>query len=872
MKRDDTLDRTRWRAWSWGATPDDLSIEEPAQAGAANVGVEALPTRPTGEELAARQTRLEDHAREIEEAWRTRDTREDRSAVVALLSRSFDLLEMGDLASVNPRAAVRASRLLVNLWSDPEARADLDDHVCGLAFTPVDHPETADLIVEVVRTGNHRLLFNLNLGLNDEFLTELHPSLGAKLALEVETARSWRPREFALRFLADGDWREGDPWLHKALRWPHLECRWNALEGLLDGGVITADEVAWLLDDALAHPIDEAANNSGKPQRWYSRALAKAVLRTRPANAIETLTRLVRHEGARINRERWYLAEEWAIETLANIAPERARALIDHALRNDYHRHRYGVIAALAPLPDDFARPRLGALASDHHHYIAEAAREAWAKRFDEPCPVDVFSGLSMELLDAPPSSEFEARVRVLRGQDDDARGAMTRVALASPPSRESLVLTLFAKRFATYGVEGAPLGDDAWIAWLRERHGDLALDGLLLEARRGYEGRSMLAALARLAARGALSERHVRALGDVVLARLDADGDRTEHDVVSAACDLPLREEMIPHFEAILAGSPSAYVRMKAADSLGASGPDAALDARISARFMAARAAGDWFVASDYGSACIRRCVEAVIAVMLDDLANLDAPEAEKSLALFACILNKEGILSDAAVVEALSDPSTLRFARLASVVPSAPPFRELALERLRAALAPEVSGRSAARALTTLLWERLIAPDDPIVAEVYERASRMERVKLLDCLTLKDKRRPAAHWQARFAELLTCGERDVMEAAVSCIEMRSGMAWDDGWIDAMIDALPAGDLRDRFARHVERPTEADSYWILDDADGDDADEDDADEDDADDSDDSEPVDEDDDGDDDGEYEDDEVGDEGDGDGHEDE
>ncbi|MFO0646563.1 MAG: hypothetical protein U0326_10025 [Polyangiales bacterium] len=865
MKRDDTLDRTRWRAWSWGATPDDLSLDEPAQGHAAHVSAEAPPAPRTEEELAARRTLLEDRARDIEEAWRTRDTREDRSAVVALLRRSVDFLEMADLASTHPRAAVRALRLLVSLWATPEARAELDELVCGLGFTPVDHPEAADLVVEVVRTGSHRLLFHLNLGLDDEFLTELHPSLGAKLALEVETARSWRPREFALRFLADGDWREGDTWLHKALRWPHLECRWTALEGLLEGGVITADEVAWLLDDALAHPIDEAADNSGKPQRWYSHALAKAVLRTRPANAIDTLTRLVRHEGARINHERWYLAEAWALETLATVAPDRARELIDHTLRNDHPRHRYGVIAALASLPDDFARRRLVALASDHHHDIAEAAREAWAKRFVEPCPVDVFSGLAMELLDAPPSREFEARVRVLRGQDNAARRAMTRVTLASPPSRESLVLTLFAKRFATYGIEGAPLGDDAWIAWLRERHGDLALDGLLLEARCRYEGRSMLTALARLAKKGALSERHARALGDVVLARLDADGDRAEPDVVAAACDLPPRDEMIRHFEAILAGSPSGYLRMRAADGLSVSGPDAALDARLSARFFAARAAGDRAVASDHGSACIRRRVEAVIAAILDDLTNLDAPEAEKTLALFACILNREGILSDAAVVEALRDPSALRFARLASVVPSAPPFNAQAIERLRAALAPEVSGRSAARALTTLLWERVIAPDDPIVAEVYERAPRMERVGLLDCLTLKDKRRPAAHWQARFAELLTCGERDVVEAAVDCTETHSFLGWDDDWIEAMIDALPAGDLRDRFARNFERPTEADSYWILDDAEEDDAEEDD------DGADDREPVDEDDDGGDDGKYEDDEAGDERRGDGHDD-
>lgn len=374
-----------------------------------------------------------------------------------------------------------------------------------------------------------------------------------------------------------------------------------------------------------------------------------------------------------------------------------------------------------------------------------------------------------------------------------------------------------------------------------------------------------MLTALARLAKKGALSERHARALGDVVLARLDADGDRAEPDVVAAACDLPPRDEMIRHFEAILAGSPSGYLRMRAADGLSVSGPDAALDARLSARFFAARAAGDWAVASDHGSACIRRRVEAVIAAILDDLTSLDAPEAEKTLALFACILNREGILSDAAVVEALRDPSALRFARLASVVPSAPPFNAQAIERLRAALEPEVSGRSAARALTTLLWERVIAPDDPIVAEVYERVPRMERVGLLDCLTLKDKRRPAAHWQTRFAELLTCGERDVVEAAVDCTETHSLLGWDDDWIEAMIDALPAGDLRDRFARNFERPTEADSYWILDDAEEDDAEEDD------DGADDSEPVDEDDDGGDDGKYEDDEAGDERRGDGHDD-
>ncbi len=826
MKRDDTLDLTRWRAWSWGATPADLELAEkpPAPEPEPRAAPEEHSFPVTDAQRAAHRARVDDYAVKIEEAWRTRVNADVRT-LVPIVCKAVDLLHFVALAQLHPAAAVHAARLLVSLWNDPKAREELDSAAFGLSFGRVQHPEVADLIIDVVRNGDHRLMFVISQMLGDDDLGALYPHLGARLGFEIESARSWRAREFALSVLAAGGWREGLPWLRKALRWPHLECRITAVDGLVALGEITADEVAWLVDDALTHPVDSPSQRESEHQYRYDRSLRDAVLHARPMSAVATLARIANGEGALIGSDRVFLAQGWALECIAHLDPTRARAIIDRSLREDHALSDGDLVDAVAALPEADARPRLLRLAAHATEYVARAARSAWEKRFGEPCPVDLFSGLSMELLDAPPSSEFEARVRVLKSKDKEARRAMMGVVLASPPSREALVLALVTMRLGAYGVEGAPSLDREWIAWLRERYGDLTFEALWLEARYEQATRKRFKKLSDLAAEGALPERYERLVREAVLADLDAGGDEPGILTLYDAMSFVSHDEVLARFEALLAKPVDARVAHTVVRAVQRRGPDEALDARLSARFFSARAVGDWPVVARYGSACVGRGVEAVTSACLDDVWSVDSPDASEALEELLSALHSAQRLTDELIFEGVADPHAPRFVRMAQYAPREPEMRARAVERLKAALAPDVPGSAAAEALWTLLRMQSVPVDDPRVEEVYERAPDEAKSRLLDRM-IGQELRDARPWQPRIAALLLSADRDAASRTLDTVYLAHEAEWDDAWIDAMIAALPHGDARDTFVETFGRATDAETYWVSDDDERDEGDE----------------------------------------------
>lgn len=816
MKRDDTLDTTRSKAWAWGAVPDDAALaqhgSEPAPEAPAEE--EATERPPTEEDVAARREVYDTYAEFVEEAWRDRGEGADRSVAIHAIRKVINPMTLVALNRLHPKAVVRAARLLVSLWSDPEAREELDGIVYGLTFASFDHPEVADLLVEASRLGDLKLMWILSHHLDDD-LARAHPKLGARLAIEVEQARTWRARAIALSLLSEGSWAEVVPSMRKALRWAHLRCRWVAVETLVERGAITADEVAWLLEDATAHPIDDPFCSDDEVQRRYERALLRAVTLAPPPGAVAALERLAQGRGVAIRRDRRFLARGWALEALAHIAPEVARGYIDHALRWGESHGRHDLVVASAALPEGLARPRLRALAEDFQHYVARSAREAWTARFGGSLPEDPFADVPMGLLDAAPSSDFEAHVRLLRGADREAPLVLARLVLASPPSRENLALALLvirAPRYRMRELEGAPADDDAWVAWLRGRYGELAIEALFDEVRRGRDARRPLVALAHLAARAELSEPQVRAVSDLLLCALDGPRERCVFEAFYALPKLPPRPEVTARFEALLADGLEWHI----AQTMAPRGPDAPLDARLAAGFMAARAARDWLAVERYGAVCIQRGVEPVIDALLGDLWSYEGPDGEPQLALLASLLRDEARIPDARIVDALEAPEAPRFARMAEWLPSEEPLRARAVERLKAALTPETPARAATAALTTLLAHEVIALDDPRVTEIYDRAPWPKRPRLLRLRMGRDPRdgRP---WQPQFTALLTCDDPEARDEAMQDLWMYSRITWDDAWLDAMEVILPEGDRRDAFSAIFKRDTSADLYWIDD-------------------------------------------------------
>ncbi len=810
MKRDDSLDKSRWRAWAWGAQPDEADVDAPDEQ-TDEPGAEDAQA----EDAAISRELLDTYAELVEQLWRERDAGGDRDRAVIVLRKALRVPTIVTLCALHPRAAVRAARLVVRHWGDEHD--ELRHGAYGLVFARLCHPEVADLVVEVARAGDLRLAWLVGQSVGDDF-GRAHVDLSARLANVLEGARTWPAREIALAFLAAGGWAEAAPWMRRALRWPHLRCRLIALDWLMERDALRVDDVAWLLDDAVAHPIDAPSSRRDDEQPRYERTLLKAVLRSRPPDAHVTLERLARREGARIGRDRRYLARAWALEALAHLRPGAVIAEVDRTLRSGMSYERCELVSAAAARAEGDARPRLLALASDDVHHVAEPARRAWRERFGEACPVGALTGLPIELLDGPPSLEFEARVLVLRGHDQKARKAMTRVVLTSPPSRESLVLTLLVLRgYAWRDVEGMPDNDEGWVAWLRARHGDLALDGLLLEGERVPEARGRLRRVALLADEGSLSEEYVRRVTEVWLRCLRVEGEEPDDLTLLALRHLPVTDAVVAQLEPLLERPLRWYAAWTLAECLRARAPDAGLDARLAARFADARAARDWAGVERYGMACALRGLGPVVAQLLDEVWSVDAPDADEVLSNIASMLRGEKALTDDYLVDAMADPAAARFARVARWLPRDGALRARAIERLKLALAPTSPDNAAATALYTLLWQEELAVDDPVVAAVYERAPMKQRCSLLRARMGQalDDARP---WQPMLAELLSQRDESVVGEALDLLVLLRRAEWDDDWIDATRPKVPEGPSRDAFAAHFRRETEAEGYWYRDD------------------------------------------------------
>ncbi len=507
-------------AWRTAATlgDDPLAPPPPGAAPPAGATAEAEPTESTAEACAHL-------ARKVARIWQMTPRRRQAAAVHRLLG-NLECTVVGWMGmGKHPVEVMRLWRLGVR---HARVLGKGDRRILWRMPIVVGAPEAVDFLVEVVESDDPiaRVLDEMDVV---KAVARARPALGARLAGVVEHGKTWAARERAVRWLVRADRTGAVEVLRRAIRKPLVRLRACALAALMEAcpTAIAAEDVAWLLEDALHHPLPRGTGEGEQEARArYEKALLGALKACPPPEgwrAVEALMhRGLLHQGLLVDM----LGPAWAIAALAAGWPERALPHIDASLATpaEPQGRRVASVEATAQLPEALARPRLLEAAALPDHEAAELAKQRWFERFGEACPVSPLAGVRVALLDGPPSDALLARLTVLRGASAEAAGAILGAALAEAPSREALVLLLFSllhlgSAHEESGLEGfSDLsyvlrrmgGLDVWAKALLRRFGAPAFDGILaLAAREARAGgrRGWLDHLPSLARTGVFDE-----------------------------------------------------------------------------------------------------------------------------------------------------------------------------------------------------------------------------------------------------------------------------------------------------------------------------------------------------------------------------
>lgn len=818
MKHDDTLDPARWRAFLWRREIPP-SVVPPAPVALAvddEVTVEVpIPRAATPDESDATRERFARYASQIEEVWRMPPGEARREAALGVTEQILGGFRIARLNAVNPRASTRLLRLAVWIWPTL-SESEKTERQGGMIFAPFDHPEKADLLVEAALLGDPQVAAWLGDKLPETDLHQELPGLGRALVRVIEEAHTWDTRAIALAWLARGDWPEALECFRKALRWPHLRARVDALQHLLARpGRLRAEDVAWLLDDAVVHPIDGGSVWRGEMQGEYEAGLAEAVAQCPPPDGYRALERIVHGGYVFIDGEREFLDEEWALRVLATVWPERALVALDRWMRNDLAYFRRRALGPLEVLDERLARPRLLAFAADAAPDIAQRARALWTKRFATLCPVDPFAGVSLRILDAAPSASFESRVRVLRNTDDVARGKMLRALYEAPPTRETLALVLFGLRtfYDHMKIEGLPETSEKIFEALRARHGDLALDALLDDLACCAIGSRWLAVLNLLARKGELDATRRERYAAILTELVKVDPGEPDHSVLLGLGVLRPTDEAAEALKVMVLADDLPRYRWYIQEALVARGPDPSLDAWIVETFRAARAEGRWSHVGTLGALALRRSVTALIPGIEEDILNLDLPEANEVLDALVRPWSERGV-PQAQVLDALSDPTRIRFVRLARLAPREGAAGEAATALLRAALDSDAfGGHACGKALAQLLRMQAMDPGDPRTDAVHARASIGMQEEILTIRAhLGDG--DLTHLLPSLCALLRHPDEAVAVHAFETWSFRFKEATSEEWLRALLPELRNAKVRGYLREELGDPTEAELYW----------------------------------------------------------
>jgi hypothetical protein len=744
-------------------------------------------------------------AESIAEAWRQHLARpEDERACLQAVKRvllradrlGVELLEMQH----SPLEAVRMLRLFVRC-GPKMTRRQRERSANVASLVPLDHPEAAELLVDVARAGD-RVMADALLA-DDEWLPDVGEArdveaLAARLADVVDDGPTHACRVIAVELIARLEACAKVPAaLRRALALPSFAVRAQALHALATARPCAVEprDLVQVLRDLVTHAVPDSLSDDEheENERVFAEAVLIALERLRPSGA-----GVASSGSPGLGREwddaaeaflDWIDAEHdavwldagWATEALAIAFPEAGAAMVDYWLKCSRAYDRAKALAALERLPVDLARPRLELAASDPAPSVREPARQKWLRRFGTACPGDAQGAVGIDLLGGPPSDRFAARLVVMQGRVAEARSAMARAMLAEAPDPEALVLLLqfmgddivSSEPLAPHPRTSDPPGMDVardprkgkdWAAVIAAGFGALGAEGLCALAARFPEPESFgwMRRLGDLVVSGAIAREHSEPLRALAARHVASEDAAVIDDALRVLSLVGAPPELL---DRALGLALDADLASSAARELVLAWPGGAVDRRLASEMALALAERDWArvqcaasVALGRGAPAARVIAQRVLEVAEDDEGAVDAAVE------CAHRLRALGALDEAWALAALGRPASPIFTVAARVWRRSGAVRAA----LEAALAsPARQGVSRAEAAIALLWgDPPLSPRDRRLPAVLAAAPPVERAELVHAMCIQGA--PLAHIASHLEALLTSSDPGVAHALI--------------------------------------------------------------------------------------------------------
>ena len=780
MQRRDQIDATRAKHFAWiflrpgdsAGIADLLRTTEPGDARPVPAAPE-IPAATSEAQLERSREKARAACRALSlavaEVWALGDDDAGARVVKRLLARADRLgVALAGMHS-HPAEAVRLLRLFVRHGSRM-TRRQRERAAMLASAVPLEHPETADLLVEIARASDW---------LTAEVLLEeadWDPEVGdvdalvARLADVIDEGPTDDSRVIAIDLLARLERRGATvPVLRRALRRQAFAVRAHALHALamaVPCAVAEEDLVSILRDLVANAPPDVLAGHEAncerqeESERMMADAVVVALAHVQPAEAEEALLDLIDAEHDAV-----WLDAGWATEALAAAFPETAAAMVDHWLKCARSHERVRALAALERLPVELAEERLRRAASDPALAVREGARRQWLQRFERACPVGPEDVLGAELLLGPPSERFGPRLAVMQGRVREARQAMARALMAEAPDPEALVLLLqLVGDDSESGEPKLASRDDALAPTLVERFGAIGVRGVCALASRFCEPESFgwMRRLGDLVERGVIAREHVAPVRALAARQISSDESGRVDDALRVLALVGAPPELLGR---VLALALEDEVGASEARGLVISWPDRTIDARLASEMALALAGRDWtrlryaaWMALARGAPAARVIAQRVLEVAEHD------PEALDAAVECARRLRDAGALDAAWGLAALARPESPIFA----VAAKAWRRDEGVRAALEAALASTARGGASAvqAAIALLHGDPGLNPRDRRLVAVLESAAPSQRAELVHAMCVHGA--PLATVASHLEQLLVSADPNVSGALI--------------------------------------------------------------------------------------------------------
>ncbi len=777
--RRDEIDASLAKHFAWSFVPPDRPELAAEKVEAATRDARTLATAAGDDDPAVDSTgaaEFQERARQacrpvaeaIAGAWDCQDPETRARLVKRLLVRAERLGVSLVGMSEWPAEAARLLRMAVAL-GPKSSRKQRERAATVASLLPLDHPETAELLVEVARAGEKALADAIFC--EDDWTPDVgdDDSLMARLADVIDEGPTHAARAVAIEIVARFP-RRGPAVaaLRRALHLPSFAVRARALDALARSTpcALAPDDLVHVLRDLVAHAPPEALVDEAREEdeRTFADAVLAALAHVQPDEAGEALLDWIDAE-----HDSMWLDAGWATEALALGFPETGAVMADHWLKCARGYDRTKAVAALARLPDAMAEPRLRLAASDPTFAVQDAARRQWLERFGRPCPVDVAGLVGAKLLPATRSERFLSRLAVVQGRVLEARRAMARVLLTEAPDPEALVLLLQLVADDVESHEPAFGQSEGWAVTLVQRFGALGVDGLRALAERFPEPESFgwMRRIADLVERGVIALADAGTLRELAAHHVLSEDAGQIDDALRLLTLVGPPPELLDRVVSLaLTDEPGSWEARK----LVAAWPDRGVEPRLVSDMALALADRDWDRLQNAAWMALERDVSAARVVAQRAL-EVVAEHEEGIHAGVVCArgLRQRGALDVAWALGCMDAPESPLFTVAARVWRDAPEVRA----RLEAFLTAPARARAARRgasaaeaAIALVNGEPRLSPRDRRLRAVLAEAPPPERAELLVAMCVHGA--PFAALAEQIESLLTSSDARVTSQLV--------------------------------------------------------------------------------------------------------